>query len=135
MKLYIKDSLIYDKKFDDWDTLEENYTNYLTSQGRAIQTYLYESIAVGLGFFILEQIVQYLKKKREEKNRKELTEKISQKIDQIKSSEIKLDQEQIDGRALLKLVGDGIVTIIPETDLEKDLLDKVRSNLLQETMK
>lgn len=130
MKIRVNGELVYAETFKDWNTLEEAYTDYLTSQGKPVKKYSFESWMVAIAVFVVGQVITLVKnkvKERKEKKYKEFLEWLQQQVDRLVASKSDVDPEQLYGRALLELVKAGKVSIEPETDVERDLLRALKS--------
>lgn len=130
MKIRVNGELVYTETFKDWNTLEEAYTDYLTSQGKPVKKYSFESWMVAIAVFVVGQVITLVKnkvKERKEKKYKEFLEWLQQQVDRLVASKSDVDPEQLYGRALLELVKAGKVSIEPETDVERDLLRALKS--------
>jgi len=131
VKIRVKGELVYTKTFKDWNTLEEAYTDYLTSQGKSVKKYSIETWMVAIALFVVKEVITFVKNKvsesKEEKKYKEFLEWLQQQVDRVVASKSDVDPEQLYGRALLELVKAGKVSIEPVTDVERDLLRALNS--------
>lgn len=131
MKIKADGELIYTETFKDWRTLEETYTDYLTSQGKPVPKYTIDSWILPIALFVVNQVIIFVKdkmrEKKEEKKYKDFLGGLQQQLDRIIASENYIDPEQLLCQALLDMVKAGKVSIEPETDVERDLINVLNS--------